>query len=337
MKEILVSKNEAGQRLDKLLTRILGAAPPGFLYKMLRKKNIVLNGKKATGKEQVLAGDRVTFYLADETYEKFSQPAKALPESFGKPFPAERIVYEDRHILIADKPAGELSQKKDAGDCSVNEQILAYLLEKGEITRESLRTFRPSVCNRLDRNTSGLLIFGKTLAGLQAMSGLLRDRSLHKYYLCLAKGRTDSKFLLEHVLQKDRDANTVSVGRAGQAGFEDASPIRTECRLLWTDGEVSLLEVLLITGRSHQIRAHLAYAGHPIIGDRKYGDPALNAVWRQRCGVSGQLLHAHCIVFPPMEGEFAYLSGREFTSPLPPVFAETARVLGIPRDVAKTT
>ena len=164
MKEIVIRENEAGQRLDKLLGKYLSQAPKSFLYKMLRKKNITLNGKKAEGKEQTCAGDVVRIFLSDETYAKFSSGTHQgfQIEKIPSLDPAQ-IIYEDHHILILNKPAGILSQKANPEDVSVNEQILSYLLEKGELTEEELKTFRPSVCNRLDRNTSGLLIAGKTL------------------------------------------------------------------------------------------------------------------------------------------------------------------------------
>lgn len=329
MREIIVSEKEAGQRLDKLLGRCLCGAPKSFLYKMLRKKNITLNGKKAAGGEQIQAGDRLCFYLSDETFEKFSQPSRDVLEYAADPLPENEIVYEDDHILIADKPSGVLSQKGSRGDVSVNEQILAYLAKKGEVTRESLRAVRPSVCNRLDRNTSGLVIFGKSLAGLQTMSELLRKRSLHKYYLCLVRGKTKEKLDLDGVLKKDEAANKVSVSQES-----DGLRIRTECTRLWTDGRFSLLRVWLITGRPHQIRAHLSSAGHPIAGDPKYGDPSVNREFGAKYGVRGQLLHAQCVEMPDdIAGELSYLSGKIFLAPLPQSFARVAKALGIPESV----
>ncbi len=333
MKEIIVEEKDAGQRLDKLLGRCLRSAPKSFFYKMLRKKNITLNGKKAAGSELVQPGDCVRLYISEETYKKFSAQETTRFIPCAEPLPKELVIYEDRHILVADKPSGTLSQKGDAGDVSLNEQILAYLAQKGEVTTESLRTFRPSVCNRLDRNTSGLVLFGKSLAGTRELSRCLRDRSLHKYYLCLVKGRTMQKMRMENILVKDQRTNRVSVaeaGKEGQEGWENAAQIRTECSRLWTDGAYSLLEVWLITGRAHQIRAHLAYIGHPIIGDGKYGDAAENRKFRSRFGVKSQLLHAWRVSFPALEGELSYLSGRTLEAPLPAEFARVAEALGVP-------
>lgn len=315
MKEFTVTENEAGQRFDKLLSKYLSSAPAGFLYKMLRKKNITLNGKKASGSEHTKTGDQVRLFLSEETYRKFS---KSQSLDFGKPLSSQSVVYEDDDICIINKPAGVLAQKSSPSDHSVSEQFLSYLLQKGDITRESLQTFRPSVCNRLDRNTSGLTLAGKTLAGLQGLSAVLKDRSLHKYYLCPVLGKITKSGHLSGSLVKDGAHNRVSV--SGSADGE-GKRIETSYEPLWTDGEITLLQVLLITGRTHQIRAHLSFAHHPILGDPKYGlDPACLKLTKQY-GLRGQLLHAYRMEFPQMDGELKDLSGRVFTAPLPHAFA----------------
>ncbi len=184
MKEVVVSKNEAGKWLDGFLNSYLKEASTGFIYKMLRKKNITLNDKKADGKEKLSEGDSIKIFFSDETFEKFrgggrqslQQDMKKISQQFGE-FP---LIYEDENIILADKPKGMLSQKAEAGDISLNEWLIEYLLNKGEISVESLDTFTPSICNRLDRNTSGLVICGKTLIGLQEMNELIRERRLRK-------------------------------------------------------------------------------------------------------------------------------------------------------------
>ena len=171
MQEIIVSVNEAGQRFDKLLAKYLNEAPKSFIYKMLRKKNIVLNGKKATGNEKLTVGDSVKIFLADDTIAKFSK------QEIVRTKVKLDIVYEDANVLMINKPVGMLSQKADAKDTSVVEHVISYLLDSGQITEEELRSFKPSICNRLDRNTSGLIIAGKSMVGLQVMGGLFKERS----------------------------------------------------------------------------------------------------------------------------------------------------------------
>ena len=290
MKEIVINENEAGQRLDKFLGKLLKEAPASFYYKMLRKKNIVLNGKKATGNEKLAMGDSVKLFLSDETFEKYTgrQPAEDMVISVPS-IPLE-IVYENHDVLAINKPAGMLSQKAKKEDISANEYILQYLLESGTITAESLHTFKPSVCNRLDRNTSGILVAGKTLNGLQQMSKAFRERSMEKYYLAIVAGHISKPRRIEGFLKKDEKNNQVTILSEPS---NDAKPIITEYRPLKLVGQVTLLEVHLITGRSHQIRAHLASIGHPVIGDTKYGNPRLNREFLKNAGVTHQLLHAY--------------------------------------------
>lgn len=290
MKEIVINENEAGQRLDKFLGKLLKEAPASFYYKMLRKKNIVLNGKKATGNEKLTAGDSVKLFLSDETFEKFAGKRQTNDLAASVPNIALEIVYEDHDVLAINKPAGMLSQKAKKEDISANEYILQYLLESGTITAESLHTFKPSVCNRLDRNTSGILVAGKTLNGLQQMSKAFRERSMEKYYLAIVAGHISKPRRIEGFLKKDEKNNQVTILSEPS---NDAKPIITEYRPLKLVGQVTLLEVHLITGRSHQIRAHLASIGHPVIGDTKYGNPRLNREFLKNAGVTHQLLHAY--------------------------------------------
>lgn len=290
MKEIVINENEAGQRLDKFLGKLLKEAPASFYYKMLRKKNIVLNGKKATGNEKLTAGDSIKLFLSDETFEKFAGKRQTNDLAASVPNIALEIVYEDHNVLAINKPAGMLSQKAKKEDISANEYILQYLLESGTITRESLHTFKPSVCNRLDRNTSGILVAGKTLNGLQQMSKAFRERSMEKYYLAIVAGHISKPRRIEGFLKKDGVNNQVTILSEPS---NDAKPIITEYRPLKLIGQVTLLEVHLITGRSHQIRAHLASIGHPVIGDTKYGNPRLNREFLKNAGVTHQLLHAY--------------------------------------------
>lgn len=312
MKEFEIQANESGQRFDKYLAKLLPQAPKSFFYKMMRKKNITLNGKKAAGSEKLQDGDVVRLFLGSETFEKFSRR-----EQFTRVSHQLDILYEDGDVLFLNKPSGVLSQKAKPEDVSLVEEIISYLLDKGEVTQESLRTFRPSVCNRLDRNTSGIVAAGKSLQGLQGLSQLLKDRSLHKYYLTLAAGEIVEPSYIKGYLFKEEAQNTVRIFDGPQEG---ARPIETGYTPLACNGTVTLLKVQLLTGRTHQIRAHLASIGHPVIGDVKYGEESLNKKYRQAYGLEHQLLHAWCLVFPDLEGDLEQLAGKTVTAGLPSAF-----------------
>lgn len=312
MKQVVVNENQAGQRLDKLLFKILNNAPKSFIYKMLRKKNIVLNGKKAQGSEILKINDEIKLYLSDETIDKFTKKIEAAILEY-----EPEIIYEDKNILILNKPAGILSQKAVLNDYSMVEYVISYMLSTRQITKEQLMTFKPGICNRLDRNTSGLLIAGKTLVGLQEMSKLLKERKIGKYYLCIVKGQVNETARITGYLHKDKARNTVTVSKKPSS---DTDFICTEYQPLKVSGDYTLLQVKLITGKSHQIRAHLASIGHPILGDAKYGDNELNERLKQRYGLTHQLLHSYRCVFPQILGPLSNLSGLKFTAPIPEIF-----------------
>lgn len=312
MQEIVVKANEAGQRLDKMLCKYLNEAPSSFIYKMLRKKNIVLNGKKATGSEKLQDGDRVKLFLADETIEKFSKVK--LCRTNGK----LDIVYEDEHILLINKPVGLLSQKAEAGDVSLVEHLISYLLSSGAITEDTLRTFRPGICNRLDRNTSGLVVAGKSLIGLQKMSEVIQSREIRKFYRCLVAGELKAAAHIDGYLTKNEHTNKVTIS---SAETPDGQRIETEYTPRWSNGRYTLLEVHLITGRSHQIRAHLSSIGHPIVGDYKYGQPKMNQYFADKYQLKSQFLHAYRLEMPKITGEMSYLSDKQFVAELPTLFA----------------
>lgn len=325
MKQLEIGPNEAGQRLDKYLKKLLPRAESGFIYKMLRKKNIVLNGKKVEGSVQLVLGDSVTLYLSDETFHKFSSD-KFSPDKFSpdKIFASKsgnqkiqklklQVLFENEDLLIINKPAGLLSQKAVASDISANEWILQYLLNSGAITPQTLKTFRPSVCNRLDRNTSGILIAGKTLHGSQMMSKQLKERTIKKYYRCIVAGTLTNGQHLKAYLRKDTSKNKVEINHFGNTERGNGQFfIETEYQPLEHYKDGTMLEVHLITGRSHQIRAHLASIGHPIIGDPKYGNKNLNQKYRKEIGLKHQLLHAYRVILA---------DGQEIIAPLPECFS----------------
>ncbi len=319
MQYFIVNDNQAGQRLDKLLLKYLNKAPKSFIYKMLRKKNITLNGKKAKGSEIITTGDEIKLFLSDETIAKFTEEVEALVVEHDF-----QIVYEDKNILVANKPVGLLSQKAKASDISLNEQIISYLLTSNEVDKQDLQTFKPAICNRLDRNTSGLIIAGKTLVGLQTISELFRSRDLGKYYLTIASGEIKEKNKATGYITKDESNNKVSVTTYK---VDKSDEFSMEYEPLAQGEEFTLVKVKLITGRTHQIRAFLASIGSPVLGDYKYGNRKTNDSFKNKYKLSHQLLHSWQLILPKIEGELEYLSGKTFEAEPPSDFAKIQRDL----------
>lgn len=322
MQSVTIGGNQAGQRLDKFLRKYLPQAGSGFLYKMLRKKNITLNGKKAEGAELLREGDEVRFFFAEETFAKFtggiSPNAETDYEKAYKTLQGIEVLYEDAHILAVNKPAGVLTQKASPEDVSLNEWVVGYLLASRPSLREELNTFRPSVCNRLDRNTSGIVLCGRSLAGLQSLSRCIRERSVRKFYRTICLGEVREEVSVKGFLLKDTAKNRVTVTTDEALGGD---PVLTRYRPLAVRGGYTLLEVELITGKTHQIRAHLAGTGHPLIGDFKYGDSRVNRQLKERFSLQCQLLHACEAVFPVTEEPaLAALSGKTVSAPCPELF-----------------
>lgn len=395
MYQVKITEKDAGQRLDKYLHRILPRAGSGFLYKMLRKKNITLNDKKADGGEKIAEGDSVTIYFSDETLEKFmgrkiraglDRNARSVASKHNaqesintvhkthestdrdneddtiesanyisayETMQNVRILYENEHILLADKPAGILSQKAEKTDVSLNEWLIGYLMKSGAVTEKEIAVYRPAVCNRLDRNTSGIVLCSKTLKGAQLLSRLLKNRKLHKYYRLYVKGIVSEEQIIEGYLIKDEKLNKVYIESVDEDSSVDpanlqeemqensrkrygerkemrsidqirSTYIKTGYKPVKAEHDKTLLEVELITGKTHQIRAHLASVGHPILGDYKYGDKAWNEEYRKKYHVRSQLLHAYKVVFPELEEPFEDISGRIFTAELPEIFTKVS-------------
>lgn len=284
MEKLIVTPNEAGQRLDKLIFKYLNLAPKSFVYKMMRKKNITLNKNKCTGAEKTSTGDEITFWLSEDTINKFRE--KKLFQKVACHF---IVIEETEDLLAVNKPAGLLSQKAKPEDISVNEEAISYLMERGQVSEKSLEVFKPSICHRLDRNTSGLLIVGKSLQGLQTMAERLKERSIKKYYLCLTAGVIHRFASIEGYLSKDDKTNRVQVSQAPAKGVDY---IQTIYEPLGNNGKYTLLKVELVTGKTHQIRAHLASIGHCIAGDAKYGNESVNDYFRKKYHLKHQLLHS---------------------------------------------
>lgn len=360
MREITITRREEGQRFDKFLIKYLPGASSGFLHKMLRKKNIKLNGKKAEGREKLNDGDLIQIFFSDETLEKFQKPQKGKSDfcnraessqaghstknishgstvtdsreavdTYGKEkagvtrkFTKEelelrkqvRVLYSSEDILVFHKPAGMLSQRAQARDDSLNDYLIDYCIRRGILSGEELAGFRPSIANRLDRNTSGIVLAGISIRGLQRLAEMLRERTVGKYYLCLVEGRVKEDARIAGYLKKEEKNNKVSLYKEKVDG---AAYIETEYKVLKSTDKASLLKIRLITGKSHQIRAHLASVGHPVFGDYKYGNRDFNNQIKWKDGVNYQLLHSYELIVPEGAGE---LSGLHIIDPVPEVF-----------------
>lgn len=325
MRVFTIQKNQTGRRLDKFLLKYLDRANAGFIYKMLRKKNITLNGKKADGSEKLNLGDEIKIFFSDDTFEKFCSEGQDLNVSSAEcpdlQFPQETdIIYEDEDVLLLNKPAGMLSQKSKETDISLNEYALSYLLSTKKISMQEIHTFKPSVCNRLDRNTSGLITVGVSLDGARALSYGFKERTFDKYYLCIVSGRLEEKACISGFLKKDSNTNKVVICQEQKPCF---TRIETEYEPAAILNTYTVLKVKLVTGKTHQIRAHLASIGHPIIGDAKYGDVSVNEHYRAKYRVKSQLLHSWRLSVPQIynaQGKLLRISGKTFEAKPPKIY-----------------
>ena len=302
---ITVTKNDAGQRLDKFLTKTYRNLPMSLLYKAVRKKDIRLNGKRCEASSRLNEGDQVYLFLPDDALEiapptyEFMHASKALD-----------IVYEDGHVLLLNKKAGLLVHPDDRefADTLIF-RVQRYLYEKGEYNPADEQSFAPALVNRIDRNTSGIVIAAKTAVALRVLNQKLKDREIEKFYLCIVHGSMPkAEDTLEAYLEKNESQNRVYISDTQKQG---ARTIRTRYRVLEEKNNLSLLEIHLLTGRTHQIRAHLASIGHPLLGDGKYGTNALN----KGTGFNKQALCSYRLqfAFTSDADELNYLNGKEFT------------------------
>ena len=321
MREILISQNEKEQKLLKLLQKYFKGQADSFLYKMLRKKNILLNGKKADGKEILQLGDTVQLYFSEESLGKLLQKRESTEKELWTQKWQSAILYEDNHCILFNKPVGLLSENDGSSSFSVNSLLLSYMRTKGELSKEQEKSFRPGIANRLDRNTSGIIIFGKSLGGLQAFAKLLQSHDLEKKYYALVYGDFQKTGLQEHFLEKDRGHNKALESESGKrvkSAFEKLACVESSV------GQLSLLSVQIFTGKTHQIRTQLSLLSHPIVGDDKYGDTRKNARLRKTLPLSYQLLHAYSLAFPkiPESSVLFSLSEKCFFAPFPKEYLE---------------
>ncbi len=304
MKSFTIDKNSSNQRLDKFITKNLPMLPQSLMYKYIRTKRIKVNGKRAEISTRLAEGDIVDMYINDEFFEK------ADPHyDFLKASTELDILYEDENILILDKKVGLLSHPDDTEYVNtLISRVKHYLYDKGEYNPEDELCFTPALINRIDRNTGGIVMAAKNAETLRIMNQKVKDREINKFYLCVCHGVPSKKEdLLVDYLIKDEDKNQVKVFDRQVPGSKE---IKTLYKVLKTGKNMSLLEVELLTGRTHQIRAHLAFIGCPLVGDGKYGSNALN----KKLGYKKQFLYSYKLQFDftTDAGILEYLNGKEF-------------------------
>lgn len=321
MKKIVIKKNDANQRIDKYLKKLLCNAPNNFIYKMFRKKDIKINGVRVNEKYILKENDVLEMFLYEDKFNEMTKEKDIL--SLKREF---KVLYEDQNILVVNKPVGLLVHG-DANESvnTLSNQVLSYLKEKGELVTDRESTFIPGPVHRLDRNTSGIVIFGKTLNALQDLNEMMKKRHhIEKTYLTICAGSLKGKEELIGYVKKIENEDRVQFVKKDDP---DALMMKTIIESVKTNKDFSLVKVQLITGRMHQIRIHLASIRHPVIGDRKYGDFLLNRSLKQRFGLNNQLLHAYKICFTDPFGSLSYLKGKEIICPKPKQFREIEKSL----------
>lgn len=320
MVKLTITENEENQRLDRFLKKYLKNAPLSHIYKLIRK-DVKVNGKRAKADALLRKGDEISLYMDEATLRNQVRPRKQRMAR--RQF---KIAYEDENLLIVDKPFdllthGDSREKKN----TLANQVCGYLQEKGEYRPGREKIFVPSPVNRLDRNTTGLVMFGKNSRTVQALGAMMRDKGrVSKWYLAIIAGELDRALTLTHRMEKDPNSNRISIlplesGRG--------KVIETIARPLERGKGFTLVEVELLTGRTHQIRAHLGQAGFPVIGDAKYGNERVNRAMKRRFGLMAQLLHAYKLRFNETDPQFEYLTGKEVTAALPQSFERIKKQL----------
>ena len=310
MISLIVKKEESGQTLEKYVKKVLNHAPMSFIYKLFRKKDVKVNGHWQDKKYVVSEGEEIKIFVADEQLEEFKSQ-KDIKASLDI---SNWVIYEDENILLINKPRGVLVQKDNSNSDALDEMVLAYLENKGEYDSASISAYKPAPAHRLDRNTAGIVVFGKNIATLRSLADSLNDKKqISKRYLTLVKGEINEDGEISVPLEKNAKSGRVYASENGKDAI-------TKYKVIKKYDGYTLLEVELLTGRTHQIRVHMAYINHPVIGDAKYGDYALNKEIEDKYGFKNQFLVAYQLYFHSLDNNLKYLSGKKFEIPLPEEF-----------------
>lgn len=301
MIELKININDHNQRLDRFLFKYMEKAPRGFIYKMIRRKNIEVNNKKSKPEYMLQKGDTIQLFLSEKTIEKFQKTSTLKKVNIDLD-----IIHEDKNILLINKKQGILSHGDGSKRKNIADGLTTYLINKGEYNPKKENTFSPSVNNRLDLNTSGIIIGSKNYMALKEINQKLRERKIKRYYLAIVKGNIKKKLVLEDRIIKAK--NKMVVAKKGKK-------IKTIIRPIKQSKNFTLIEVELITGRTHQIRSHLSSIGYPIIGDPRYGDVKTNRILENKYDLKYQFLHSYKINFTDMKN-LSYLNGKSYIAKL---------------------
>lgn len=320
MKEITISKENEGQRADKFIRKFLNDAPLSFIYKLFRKKDVKVNGHWIHIDYILKENDLLKVYVSDDQLKEFNNPKPIKKVKF-----AHEIIYEDENILIVNKPRGLLVHgDKDEKRVTLANQVLNYLYSKGEYDTKISVGFTPGPAHRIDRNTSGIVVFGKTIKSLQLLLDLFKNKeSLEKNYLALVVGKTENKGRIEAPLIKDSKSGLVHIDFQNKF----AKTAITEYVVEQYFKDYTLINIKILTGRTHQIRAHMKYINHPVVGDGKYGDFAVNKIFKNKYNFENQFLHAFKITFVNAKDELSYLNGKSFVAKLSNEEAQILKLL----------